>query len=64
MIKLTQIQTTVLHHAALGMGSKESAQKMGISQWTVRTYRKTCIAKLKARNMVQAVAEAIRGGLL
>lgn len=61
---LTENQLTLLQHAAKGMSSKESAKKLGLSHWTVNTSRKFILKKMDSRNMVQAVAKAIRSGAL
>lgn len=61
---LTDNQLTLLRHASNGLSSKESANELGISPWTVNTHRKVILKKLDSRNMVQAVALAIRGGVL
>lgn len=61
---LTDNQLTLLRHAAIGLSSKESAKELGLSHWTVNTHRKMILKKLSSKNMVQAVALAIRGGVL
>lgn len=61
---LTEIQLTVVRYAAAGMGGKESAQRMGLSPHTVNTYRKMILKKLDARTMTEAVAKAMRAGVI
>lgn len=63
-IKLTRRQKQALEYCAEGKTEEEIALILGISKFTVHHYREEAREKLDAVNMVQAVAIAIRAGLI
>ena len=63
-VRLSQSEHDVLVDAAEGLTTHESAARRRKSAETVKTQRRTVLAKLGGRNMVQAVAIAAREGIL
>ncbi len=63
-LKLTRGELYCLERAARGMTSEDIALEKTYSVDTVNTYLKTATRKLGAQNRVQAVAEAMRRGLI
>jgi DNA-binding NarL/FixJ family response regulator len=63
-IDLSSRELEVLRHVASGMSNKQVARQLGISQKTVRNHLTTVYGKLRASNRVEAVINALRGGLL
>ena len=61
---LTSRQREILQMLADGMQTEAVAQKLGLSTETVRTHTKRILAKLHADTRTQAVAIAIRNGLI
>ena len=61
---LTPPELEVLRAAAEGMSAEETAQRLTKSAGTVRTQRKNVLAKLRARNMAQAVWLGCKKGYL
>lgn len=61
---LSARELQVLRQAADGLSIKEIAQRLALSEFTVRDYLESCIAKTGARNRAHAVALAIRLGLM
>jgi two-component system NarL family response regulator len=61
---LTQKELLVLGHAASGLSIKETATEMHYSPETVKTFRKSILNKLMAKNMVHAVHLAHTQGLI
>ncbi|WP_422122432.1 response regulator transcription factor [Planococcus sp. X10-3] len=47
-----------------GAASKEIADSLGISEFTVKQYVKLAIKKTRATNRVHAVSELIRRGII
>ena len=64
MKPLSKRQTQVLQYAAEGLTRRETAISLGISPDTVRQHRYVVMLKLNAKSMTQAVAIAIREGLI
>jgi RNA polymerase sigma factor (sigma-70 family) len=62
--ELTEKELHVLRLAAEGASAVETAKKLSKNTETVKTQRKTIIAKLRARNMMNAVAISYQRGLL
>ncbi len=62
--KLTKREIEVLQRASWGESVKEIADYMQISKYTIEDYMKSTIRKLNVQNRVQAVAEAIRQGII
>src|SRR5690606_27375447 len=54
----------VLGLLSRGLSNEKIGQSLNISQDTVRTHRKNILAKSNAVNSVQAVANAIRNGII
>src|SRR5881398_4160318 len=61
---LTARQREILQMLADGMQTEAVAQRLGLSTETVRTHTKRILAKLHADTRTQAVAIAIRNGLI
>jgi DNA-binding NarL/FixJ family response regulator len=61
---LTVRQSEILQMLADGMQTEAVARKLGLSTETVRTHTKRILAKLHADTRTQAVAIAIRNGLI
>lgn len=59
---LTGRDTDILDAAASGETAAETGQRLFLAMETVKFYRKRVIAKLGARNIVHAVAIALRDG--
>ncbi len=63
-IKLSKRQTDVLSQVALGCEYAEVGRRLGLQLVTVRSYMRAIMAKLEARNRVEAVAIARRYRLI
>jgi len=61
---LSKRETEVMQRISWGESTKEMADLMEISEFTVKDYIKSAIKKLQAKNRVHAVAELIRRGLI
>ena len=61
---LTEKELKVLRLAAEGATSAETARRLRKARETVKSQRRTVIAKLRARNMLNAVAIGYKRGLL
>ncbi|HXF73788.1 MAG TPA: response regulator transcription factor [Actinomycetota bacterium] len=61
---LTQREGEVLAHLVRGLDNREIGQALFISEDTVKTHVKAILRKLGARDRAQAVAIALRGGLV
>ncbi len=61
---LTPREHQMLQHAANGYSSRETARVMWLTPRTVKFHRSNAIRKMDARNITEAVARAIREGLL
>lgn len=61
---LTQQEIELLQLVAQGMTNKVVAQKLSVSENTVKYYMKNIIQKLEVQNRTEAVTHAIRIGLL
>jgi len=61
---LTSKELKVLRLAAEGASSDETARRLRKTYETVKAQRRSIIAKLRARNIVNAVAIGYRRGLL
>lgn len=62
--KLSNREMEVLQRAAVGETVKEMVDFMGISDSTIQDYMKSATKKLNAKNRVEAVAEALRQGII
>ena len=63
-IKLTKTETEILKDIALGMTTKEIADKRISSFHTVNTHRKNIFRKLGVNNVHEATKYALRAGLV
>ncbi len=63
-IKLTKTETEVLKDIALGMTTREIAEKRFSSFHTVNTHRKNIFRKLGVNNVHEATKYALRAGLV
>lgn len=63
-IKLTKTETEILKDIALGMTTKEIAEKRFSSFHTVNTHRKNIFRKLGVNNVHEATKYALRAGLV
>jgi DNA-binding CsgD family transcriptional regulator len=61
---LSSTELGILTHAASGMTALESAARCRKTVETVKSHRRNILTKLDARNMAQAVAIAMRDGLI
>ena len=61
---LTERETAILRLRAKGFNVPEAAQSLGISVATARTHVKKMVAKLEAKDLTHAVAQAFRAGIL
>jgi DNA-binding NarL/FixJ family response regulator len=60
---LTPRMRDVLVSAAAGRMVKQTARELGLSEATIKSIRSAAIARLGARNVVEAVAIMVRGDL-
>lgn len=58
--KLSRREREILYWFSRGLGTKEVADRIRISEYTVRDYTKSCMRKLGAKNRTEAVAIALR----
>ena len=63
-IKLTQTETEILKDIALGMTTREIAEKRVSSFHTVNTHRKNIFRKIGVNNVHEATNYALRAGLV
>ena len=63
-VTLTKREKEILELMAQGLSAQEVADKIFVSLDTVETHKRNIVQKLKARNTVDAVAKAIRRGLI
>jgi DNA-binding NarL/FixJ family response regulator len=62
--ELTPRETEVLRHVALGLSNKAIAEALSISEETVKTHMGNVLGKLAVENRAQAVAQALKRGLV
>jgi len=62
--RLSQVETTVLHHIGEGLGNKEIAFRLEMSESTVKMHIRTICRKLGAKNRTHAVIIGRADGLL
>lgn len=63
-VKLTKTETEILKDIALGMTTKEIAEKKFSSFHTINTHRKNIFRKLSVNNVHEATKYALRAGLI
>jgi DNA-binding NarL/FixJ family response regulator len=63
-IPLTQRETQVLRHLALGLSNKEIAQSLAISVETVKEHVQNVLRKISVADRTQAAVWAVRRGLV
>ena len=63
-VNLTRTETEILKDIALGMTTKEIADKRFSSFHTVNTHRKNIFRKLNVNNVHEATKYALRAGLV
>ena len=61
---LTPRQREVLQLFADGLSTEQAAQRLGLSEETVRTHAKASLARMHARDRTHAVAKALRASLI
>jgi len=61
--KLTKTEISIIKLIAAGDNTKSIADKRSLSYLTVESHRKNILRKLKAKNMVEVVAFAVKYGL-
>lgn len=63
-VQLTQRETQVLRHLALGLSNKEIAQSLSISIETVKEHVQHLLRKMDVADRTQAAVWAVRNGLV
>lgn len=61
--KLTKTEVSIIKQIAEGDTTKGIADKRGLSYLTVESHRKNILRKLKAKNMTEVIAFAVKYGL-
>lgn len=61
---LTERKIELLRLVAQGMSNKAIAQRLSVSENTVKYHMRNILQRLRAQNRTEAVAQAIRAGLL
>ena len=61
---LTMRERMVLEHLARGLGNKQIAARLGITERTVKFHVSALFTKLRAANRTEAVARAAQAGLI
>jgi NarL family two-component system response regulator LiaR len=62
-VPLTEREVTVLKLVAQGLSNQEMADRLSVSEWTVRTHVSNILGKLHLANRTQAALYALREGL-
>jgi DNA-binding NarL/FixJ family response regulator len=61
---LSEREVEILQRVAYGASTREVAEDLGISTHTVKTHIDRIFEKLEANDRAQAVAIAVRGGMI
>ena len=61
---LSERELQVLHRAARGLGNKQIAAELGVSEDTVKSHMKSILAKLDANDRTHAVVTAVKRGIM
>jgi DNA-binding CsgD family transcriptional regulator len=64
MKSLTIQEKRILKLVSEGYSSKRIAQAIGISIYTVDTYRKNLLSKLDARNTAELILKAVKANII
>ena len=62
-MRLTEREREVVRHVALGLRNAEVAQRLGVSEVTIKTHLSSVFQKLGLRDRVELTLYAIRAGL-
>ena len=63
-VALTRREREVARHVALGLRNAEVAQKLGLSEGTVKTHMNNIFQKLGVRDRVELALYAVRTGIV
>lgn len=63
-VELTPRESDVLRELATGLSNKEIANSLGVSEETIKTHVANLLGKLGVDNRAQAIAQALRSGLI
>jgi DNA-binding NarL/FixJ family response regulator len=63
-VELTSREREVLRELAAGLSNKEIAAALGVSEETIKSHVANLLGKLGADNRAQAIAQALRSGLI
>lgn len=63
-LRLSPREIQVLELIAEGKSTNEAAQKLHLSEYTVRDYVSTIMQKMEAKNRTEAIVKAIREGII
>jgi two-component system NarL family response regulator len=63
-VSLTQREREIVHHVALGLRNSEVAERLGITEVTVKSHLNNVFQKLGLRDRVQLTLYAVRAGIV
>jgi len=63
-VPLTRREREISHHVALGLRNAEVAEKLGVSEGTVKSHLNNIFQKLNLRDRVELALYAVRTGLV
>ena len=63
-VAFTERELAVLRLIARGLGNKEIAARLSLSENTVKTHVRNILSKLNARSRAEAAAYAVRAGIV
>jgi DNA-binding CsgD family transcriptional regulator len=61
---LSELEVLLLKAFSYGLTQEEAAEVLGYSYWTIHNYTPKMYPKLKAKTQAQAVANALRAGII